>query len=67
MLGLVVAAGLALTPAAFARTHLSVGVAVPGVAACYNCGYGYYGPSYYSGYYAPAPVYYSNYYAPYPV
>ena len=64
--GLVVATGLALTPAAFAggHSHVSVGVSVPGVSIGYGSGYygGYYGPSYYA---APAPVYYSSYYDPY--
>jgi hypothetical protein len=61
VLGLLVAGGLALTPAAFARSHVSVGVSVPGVSIGYGPGYyGYYGPAYY-----PAPVYYSSYYDPY--
>jgi len=69
-LGLLVAAGLALTPAAFARGHVSVGIGLPGLAigvgphntyvgiGGYAPGYyapAYYGPAYYdAGYYAPA-------------
>ena len=45
--GLLVAAGLAMTPAAFARGHLSVGVSVPGVSIGYNTGY--WGPRGYVG------------------
>lgn len=73
-IGLLIAAGLALTPAAFAHTHWDIGVSVPGVSIGYghggrywgNHGYvnvyggGYYGPAYYGPtYYAPAPVYYA--------
>ncbi|MEO7148490.1 MAG: hypothetical protein ABIY40_00900 [Rhodanobacteraceae bacterium] len=67
-------AGTALAPAAFARSHVSIGLGfnVPavslGVGDCINCGYrrpyypAYYGPAYYDpGYYAPAPVYYNPY------
>ena len=65
VLGLLVAAGLALTPAAFARGHISIGISVPGVSV----GYGPYGVvgvgGYYGGYYAPA-YYDPYYYAPYP-
>ena len=75
-LGLLVAAGFALAPAAFARGHIGVGISLPGVSigygGCHHCGgfvgvgYGGYG-GYYGGYYAPAPVYYDDYYyAPYP-
>ena len=55
VLGLLVAGGLALTPAAFAGgSHVSVGVAFPGVSVGYN-GYG----GGYVGVYAPAPAYYA--------
>ena len=68
---LVAAAGLALTPAAFAGGHFSVGVNVPGVSigygghrgyvGVYAPAYGYtYGPAYYSG-----PAYYDYDYGPY--
>ena len=56
VLGLLVAGGLALAPAAFAGgSHVSVGVALPGVSVGYN-GYG----GYYGSVYAPAayPAYY---------
>jgi hypothetical protein len=59
ILGLMIATGLALTPAAFARSHVSFGVSVPGVSIGYGPGYGYYGRAYY------APSYYSSYYDPY--
>ena len=60
VLGLLVATGLALTPAAFARSHVSFGVTVPGVSIGYGPGYyGYYGPRYYG------PAYYDSYYDPY--
>ena len=69
-------AGMALTSTAFARSHLSIGINLPGVSLGYHDGgrwhnRGYvginYGPSYYGGYnggyYAPAPAYYyDNYY-----
>ena len=73
-IGLLAAAGVALTPTAFAHTRWDVGVSVPGVSIGYghggryygNHGYvnvyggGYYGPAYYGPtYYAPAPVYYA--------
>ena len=70
VIGSVVAAGLLLAPAAFARTHVSVGVGLPGVSVGYNSGWhghgygvvgvGGYGP-YYGGYYGG---YYPGYYAP---
>jgi hypothetical protein len=78
-LGLCVAAGALAAPAAFARSHVSVGVSVPGVSVGYNSGWhghnnyyvgvggGYYGPryrGYYGGYYGG---YYPGYYAPAPV
>jgi len=74
-LGLLVTAGLALTPAAFAGGHLSVGVSLPGVAIGVGPhhtyvgvgGYGY-APGYYAPAYYPAgPVYYDYgpaYYGP---
>src|SRR5512146_663637 len=78
VLGLLVAGGLALAPAAFAGGHFSVGVALPGVSIGY-AGHGgyvgvyapaypaYYAPAYYpSAYYDYGPAYYSSYYAPYP-
>ena len=55
-LGLCVAAGALAAPAAFARSHVSVGVSVPGVSVGYHSGWhghnnyyvgvggGYYGP-----------------------
>ena len=61
-LGLLAAAGLALAPAAFARTYVDVGVAVPGVSIGYYGGHhhhGWYGTV--GGYYGPYPSYY---YAP---
>jgi hypothetical protein len=69
-MGLLVAAGLALAPAAFAGGHVSVGISVPGVSIGYGPGYGYYGSAYYApAYYAPAyyaPAYYPTaYYSPY--
>ncbi|MDR3385651.1 MAG: hypothetical protein P4L92_01255 [Rudaea sp.] len=72
VLGLLVAAGLALAPAAFARGHVDIGISLPGVSVGYWGGHhgyvgvgGYgYGGGYYGGYYAPAPIYYDNYYAP---
>jgi hypothetical protein len=61
VLGLLVATGLALTPAAFARSHVSFGVSVPGVAIGYGPGYyGYYAPAYGPAYYDP--YYYDSYY-----
>ena len=72
VLGLLAAAGLALAPAAFARTYVDVGINAPGVSVGYYGGHhhhgwygsvGYYGPSYYypSSYYY-APTYYDPYY-----
>ena len=76
LFGLLIGAGFALAPAAFARGHVSLGVSIglPGLSLgysdcrhCYGGGYGY-GAGYYGGvYYAPAPVYYSPapvYYGP---
>jgi len=63
-------AGVIAAPAAFARSHVSIGLGFysPGVNVGVNNGYGYYGPAYYQGYYNPAPVYYSPaYYDPAPV
>jgi hypothetical protein len=67
VLGLLVAAGLALAPAAFARGHIDIGISVPGVSVGYWGGHrGFVGVGgYYGGYYAPSPVYYDDYYAPY--
>jgi hypothetical protein len=78
LFGLLIAAGLALAPSAFARGHVSVGIGLPGISLgfsdCRHCGHGgwggnyyggvgYYGGGYYSGY--AAPVYYSPaYYEP---
>ena len=77
VLGLLIAAGLALAPAAFARGHVDIGVSVPGVSLgyCHYCGYrggygyvgyyggGYYAPAYYDGYYEPVyPAYYHRCY-----
>ena len=44
-LGLLAAAGLALAPAAFARTYVDVGVSAPGVSV------GYYGGHHHHGWY----------------
>lgn len=77
VLGMLVAAGLALAPTAFAGGHVSIGINLPGVSLGYwggrhHGGYvdvgGYYGGGYYGGgYYSPA--YYDSYYyyAPAPV
>lgn len=63
---------LCLAPAAVARTHISIGVALPGVGIgvgnCWNCGY--VAPIYPAPVYYPSPVYYAPapaYYAPAPV
>jgi len=70
VLVLLAAAGLALAPAAFARTYVDVGVNAPGVSVGYYGGHhrhgwygsvGYYAP-YYSGPYYYAPTYYDPYY-----
>ena len=71
VLGLLVAVSLALAPSAFARSHLSIGINLPGLSLGYHDGHhshgyvsvgGYYGGGYYgSGYYAPS--YYDGYYA----
>jgi len=64
VLGLLVAAGLALTPAAFARSHVDIGINAPGVSLGYYSGHhhhGYYG---YGGYYGPSYYYAPAYYAP---
>jgi hypothetical protein len=76
VLGLLVTAGLALAPAAFAGGHVSIGINLPGVSLGYWGGHhghgyvsvgGYYGGGYYGGgYYSPA-YYDSYYYAPAPV
>ncbi|HEX6612963.1 MAG TPA: hypothetical protein VF022_03745 [Rhodanobacteraceae bacterium] len=79
--GLLLACAVA-APAAFARSHVSIGLGFygPGYSVgynnCVNCYYGraYYPPAYYSGYYYPsyyaAPAYYYNpapvYYDAYP-
>jgi hypothetical protein len=64
-LGLLVAAGLALTPAAFARGRVSVGIGLPGLAigvgphhTYVGVGGGYYAPGYYGPAYYGAPVAY---------
>jgi hypothetical protein len=67
MFGLLIAAGMALAPSAFARGHVNLGINIglPGIGIgfsdCRHCGGGYYGGGYYSGYVAPAyyaPAYY---------
>ncbi len=78
-LGLVLAGAFA-APAAFARTHVSIGLGFygpgysVGINDCVNCyrGYyprGYYAPAYYPAYYAPAYYYQPApvYYRPAPV
>ena len=69
VLGLLAAAGIALAPAAFARTSVDVGIAAPGVSIGYYGGHhrhGWYGSvGYYDPYYRPyyyAPTYYDPYY-----
>ncbi|MHB8448213.1 MAG: hypothetical protein ACYC9P_09855 [Rudaea sp.] len=75
--GLLLAAGLALAPSAFAHGRFSIGIDLPGVSVGYWGGHhghgyvdvgvgGYYGGYYGGGYYAPA-YYDSYYYAPAPV
>ncbi len=78
MLGLLVAAGLALAPAAFARGHVNLGINIglPGISlgysGCHHCGggFGYYGGGYYGGGYGgyyrgyAAPAYGVSYYEP---
>jgi len=70
-LGLLVAAGLALTPAAFARGHVSVGIGLPGLAIgvgphhTYVGVGGYYAPGYYAPAYYGAPVVYDYGYPAY--
>lgn len=64
-------------PSAFARVHIGVGIAVPGVSIgvgnCWRCGYWpappvyYYGPAYYAPAYPPVAYYPGPYYAPGPV
>lgn len=70
-LALFALAVLALAPAAFARTHVSIGLGFygpgysVGVSSCHHCGWGhgyrtgFYGSWYAPAYYAPAPVYYA--------
>jgi hypothetical protein len=66
-------AGAVAAPAAFARSHVSIGLGFygPGYNVgynnCVNCYYGrtYYSPAYYSGYYDPG--YAAYYYDPAPV
>ncbi|HEY7871280.1 MAG TPA: hypothetical protein VIC31_01010 [Rudaea sp.] len=73
VLGLLVTAGLALAPSAFAGGHVSIGINLPGVSLGYWGGHhgrgyvdvgvgGYYGGGYGGGYYGPA--YYGGYAAP---
>ena len=67
-LGLLVTAGLALTPAAFARGGVSIGVNLPGVAIGVGPHHSYVGVGYAPGYYAPgyyAPAYYDYGYPAY--
>ena len=78
LFGLLLGAGFALAPVAFARGHVNIGVNIGlpgfslGYSDCRGCyggysGYGgYYGGGY-ANYYAPAPVYYAPspvYYGP---
>ena len=70
VLGVLVAAGIALAPSAFARGHVSVGIGLPGLSIgfsdCRHCGRGwggnYYGGGYYGGgygYSSYSPAYYA--------
>lgn len=66
---LLVGASLWAAPAALARVHVGIGIAVPGVSIgvgnCWNCGYWGAPPVYYPPVYA-APVYYPAPYYPAP-
>lgn len=77
MFSLLIGAGFALAPAAFARGHVGISIGLPGLSLgysdcrhCYGGGYyggGYFGGAYGAAYYAPAPVYYAPapvYYGP---
>ena len=68
-LGILATAGLALAPAAFARTYVDVGVSAPGVSIGYYGGHhhhGYYGSvGYYDPYYYRTYSYAPTYYEPY--
>jgi len=65
VLGLLVTAGLALAPAAFARTYVDVGIGGPGYSIGYSHGgHGYYGHGYYGHGYYPRYGYSVGYYAP---
>ncbi|MBS0569218.1 MAG: hypothetical protein JSS28_01295 [Proteobacteria bacterium] len=71
-LGLLMSAGLALAPSAFARGHVSIGINLPGVSLGYWSGghrWGGYGYAGWSGYYGGyggyySPAYYGGYYGP---
>lgn len=67
LVGLLIAAGLALAPSAFARGHVDVGINIglPGISLGYS-DYGWRGGGYAYGGYAPAyaPVYYGPSYPP---
>jgi len=72
VLSLLAVAGIALAPAAFARTYVDVGVNVPGVSVGYYGGHhhhgwygsvGYYDPYYRPYYYSYSPTYYDPYYS----
>jgi len=70
VLSLLAVAGIALAPAAFARTYVDVGVSAPGVSVGYYGGHhhhGWYGSAgYYDPYYRPyyyGPAYYDPYYS----
>lgn len=62
------AASFCIVPAAFARVHVGIGIAFPGVSVgvgnCWRCGYWappppvYYAPAYPAPAYYPAPGYY---------